>query len=184
MRQVSLIIILSRLICHHRLREIRCELLLDWQSWLPRVPCSCNAHLCTIFKLPSWHCNPINPPPPLRPASPPIRTQTCSCTHPHRCVHVQGWYTSPLPPLCPCTVVGPTDQHAPPVWISIPGARCSDMYSLLPESRLVTSRARSMLRLTYVAHVHLQQTPAHLKELIHRVTYIDVLMDPQSIPTE
>lgn len=63
MRQVSLIIILSRLICHHRLREIRCELLLDWQSWLPSVPCSCNAHLCTIFKLPSWHCNPINPPP-------------------------------------------------------------------------------------------------------------------------
>lgn len=182
MRQVSLIIILSRLICHHRLREIRCELLLDWQSWLPRVPCSCNAHLCTIFKLPSWHCNPINPPP--HPASPPIRTHTCSCTHPHRCVHVQGWYTSPLPPLCPCTVVGPTDQHAPLVWISIPGARRSDMYSLLPESRLVTSQARSTLRLTYVAHVHLQQTPAHLKELIHRMTYIDVLMDPQSIPTE
>lgn len=122
MRQVSLIIILSRLICHHRLREIRCELLLDWQSWLPRVPCSCNAHLCTIFKLPSWHCKPINPPHCRRLLLSHTRMHVAA-THPHRCVHVQGWCDSPLPPLCPCTVVGPTDQHAPLVWISIPGAR-------------------------------------------------------------
>lgn len=155
MRQVSLIIILSRLICHHRLREIRCELLLDWQSWLPSVPCSCKAHLCTIFKLPSWHCNPINPPP--------IHTHTCSCTHPHRCVHVQGCCDSPLPPPCPCTVVGPMDQHAPLVWISIPGARSLNMYSLVPGSRLVMSRA--LILLTNAAHVLWQQTPAYLKEL-------------------
>lgn len=136
MRQVRLIIILSRLICHHRLREIRCELLSAWQPWPPSVPCSCNAHLCTIFKLPSWHREPINPP---------IHTHTCSCTHPHRCVHVQGWCDSPLPPPCPCRVVGPVDQHASLVWISIPGARSPNMYSLVPGSRLVTSCAHSTL---------------------------------------
>lgn len=119
MRQVSLIIILSRLICHRGLREIRCELLLDWQSWLPSVPCSPMLTSALYLSCPAGTAIPSTTPLLL----PYTRTHACSCTHPHRCVHVQGWYDSPLPPLCPCTVVGPTDQHAPLVRISIPGAR-------------------------------------------------------------
>lgn len=96
MRQVSLIIIPSRLICHHRLREIRCKLLLDWQSWLPSVPCTCNAHLCTIFKLPSWYCRPAKPPPAHLPLLIPYtRTHVAAHTHIDVCMCRAG-----APVLC------------------------------------------------------------------------------------
>lgn len=104
-----------------------------------------------------------------------------AATHPHRCVHVQGWCDSPLPPLCPCTVVGPTDQHAPLVWISIPGARSpSSMFSLVPGSRLVMSWAHSTPLLTNAARVLLPQTPACLKEPIHSS---DIRRCPHGPPT-
>lgn len=89
-----------------------------------------------------------------------------------RCVCMcKGRYDGPLPLLCPCTVVWPTDQHAPLVWITIPGAHSSNMYCThplhplrppWPVSRLVTSCAYVVPPYTW----HIQSTRTCIRHLL------------------
>lgn len=155
-RQLSLIIILSRLVYHHKLREIRCELLLAWRSCVPRVLCSCNAPLRTIFKLPSWHYHPT----PLTLTNTDAHTHIDVCA----CAGLLRWSSASTMPLYGCMThrpVCPTrvDFHS---WSSL-------VKHVFPTASIMSCHVlclQAVLHLTYTVHVNMQQTPAYLKEPI------------------
>lgn len=105
---VCLVPLVSSLITE--LTEIPCELLPDPRSCVFRVPCNPNTPLYTIFKLPSWHYYPIDPP---HPSTPPTITSSRSSTtdvrtHPNRRVWMCQAGT-----MVPCLYYALVGLHGP-----------------------------------------------------------------------